>query len=345
MRSRIAILLALCACETPDTLPRPERPPADYASLTAATGRDGGPLVATQRERGIAKAYMDVLSDPALAGLDALFDEDAHFVFAGDEYESHGRIEVRSAHKKLLDALASRTFKARRVLLTDRSQAIAWTMNGKDGSNGSDVGVNGIALVQTKDDGTVSDIHLFYDEGIINAQRGLEPKQLGSGKIKPPPMPSGDPEIVEQAHGSNEERNLQVVSDWLDPGLERDPGKYQAAMSNGIVIETAENPPMTGIAAAMADRDSWHRSIQSLDVQVMPPLIAAGDFVAVEYRLVGTMVNRIGFFPSVNALIQMYGVDIVQVKDGRITHVWRYDDPLQLRTSSTAPPTPARSRP
>jgi ketosteroid isomerase-like protein len=328
MRFELVALAAVVAACEPETVPRPERPPANYASLTDQPSQGSGALVATARERGIAAAYLAALSDPAFTGLDALLDEDAHFVVSGNEHDAHGRSDILAAHKGAFDALASRTFAAHRVLLTDRTQSIEWTLTGT-GKNGKKVGVDGVALAVTKDDGTVSDLQLYFDEGIMRAQLGvIQQPQLAA--LAMPVMPTGSATVVEQAHGSDEARNGQIVSDWLDPGLEKDEGRYAAAMTDDVVFETREAPPLRGKPAAIAGFDRWHQAIGNLDVQVLPPLLVAGNFVEVEYRLVGAMRGRVAFVPPLGGLITLYDVAVVEMRGGKIAHVWRYDNPAQI---------------
>jgi hypothetical protein len=340
MRCELVALAALAACAAcePQTVPRPAAPPADFASLAGKPAQGSGALVATQRERGIAAAYMAALSDPAFTGLDRLLDEDAHFVFTGNEHDAHGRADIIAAHHALFDRLARRAFAARRVLLTDRTQAIEWTMTGEDKTSRAPVGIDGIALAVTKDDGTVSNLQLYFDEGVLRAQLGVI-QQADLAKLPRPAMPAAPPEVVEQAHGSDENRNGQLVSDWLDPGFEKDATRYAAAMTDDVVIDTPEaTAPIRGARAALAELAKWHQAIGNLDVQVLPPLLVAGNFVEVEYRLVGEMRGRIAFVPRLDTpLITLYAVAVVELRAGKIAHVWRYDNPAQiLPDASTA---------
>ena len=55
------------------------------------------------------------------------------------------------------------------------------------------------------------------------------------------------------------------------------------------------------------------------------------DFVVVEYHIVGEQRGPIGRIPAQkDNLLKMFDVDVVQLKDHKITHIWRYDNPAQL---------------
>jgi ketosteroid isomerase-like protein len=308
---------------------RPPRPPADYGSLTIKPVTSTGPLVATQLERQIASKYLDALSTPGFAGLEPLLDEDAHFAFVGDKFDSSGRRAVIATHEKLFGKLAQRKFAARRILLTDSTQSIAWTMTAVDSATQKPVGIQGVALVWTKDDGTVSDLHLYYDEAVLKAQLGGQPQALQSLPLAQ--LPSGPPEVIEQTHSEAEAKHAKIASDWLD-NLENNPGKYVGAMTADVEVETPESDkPMRGAADAKAYYDRIHHSIGNIDTQLIPPPLAAGDFVQVEYRIVGEMRDKIAFIPRLNTpLITLYVVDVLQMRGDQIAHVWRYEDPLQI---------------
>ena len=329
MRSDALVALAMLAACAPETVPRPAKPPADYASLKPKAVTQDDPLAATELERQIAAKYIKALSAADFAGLEQLFDEDAHFVFVGDKLDSHGRREIMAAHTKLLGSLSPRQFAARRVLITDRTQAIAWTLTGNDKATQKAVGITGMSLVWTKDDGTISDLHMFFDEAVLHAQLGGEPKVLQSVPLAQ--APSGPPEIVDQTHAPDEAKHAQIASDWLDD-FEKGEPKYLAAMTDDVEFETLEAAkPMHGQADARVHYDRMHHAIGNIDTQLIPPALAAGDFVEVEYRIVGEMRDKVAFIPRLNIpLITLYVVDVLQFKGDKIAHVWRYDDPLQI---------------
>jgi hypothetical protein len=321
-------VLLLAAC-SPETVPRPARPPADYGSLTVKPVTSTSPLVATQLERQIAPKYLDALSTPSFAGLEPLLDEDAHFVFVGDKFDSSGRRAVIATHDKLFGKLAQRKFAARRILITDSTQSVEWTMTAVDTATQKPVGIEGVALMWTKDDGTVSDLHLYYDEARLKAQLGGEPKVLQSLPLAQ--LPTNPPEIIEQTHSDAEAKHAKIASDWLD-NLENNPGKYIAAMTADVEVETQESDKsMRGAADTKAYYDRIHHSIGNIDTQLIPPPLAAGDYVEVEYRIVGEMRDKIAFIPRLNTpLVTLYVVDVLQMRGDQIAHVWRYDDPLQI---------------
>ena len=330
---QLICVVALAACNTPEVLPRPAHPPADYASLDRAPSAPTSPGAVTALERQIAAKYVAALASPELAGLDALLDEEAHFVFVGNKLDAHGVTEVRRAHDKLLHGLADRRASVVRVLVTDHTQAIEWTMTGD--ASGRPFGIAGIALVQTKDNGTVSDLRLYFDEAVLHAQLGGEPKSLAA--LPPVRLFEGPATIIEQQHTPDEARLARGASDWLD-NLESHEAAYTRAMTDDVVLETRESAaPLTGQAGAHAYYKSLHRSIEdgTLDTQLLPPPLAADGFVAVEYRIVGAMRDRIAFVPNLRAPIAMYVVDVLQMRGDKIAHVWRYDDPLQILPESS----------
>ena len=63
-----------------------------------------------------------------------------------------------------------------------------------------------------------------------------------------------------------------------------------------------------------------------------------GPFVVVEYHIVGEQRRPIGWIPvPKDALIKMSIVDVIEMREGKIARVWRYDNPIQILPSPRDP--------
>src|SRR5262249_38299376 len=148
------------------------------------------------KERKAAEAYIKGLESSGFSELRSVVDEDAHFAFVGFK-DVHGRDNVIKAHQAVLSAFESRRFVVSRGFLTEGSHVLEWTMAGVHSSTQKPVTFRGVSLLWTKDDGAISDVHMYFDEALVNAQVGSGPKQLAS--VTPPQMPSGGTQEIEQA--------------------------------------------------------------------------------------------------------------------------------------------------
>ena len=71
-------------------------------------------------------------------------------------------------------------------------------------------------------------------------------------------------------------------------------------------------------------------SIGQLDTLVNNTL-GAGAFVIVEYTISGEQQGPIGNIPFKSSqLVTLNVIDVVELRDHKIAHVWRYDNPSEI---------------
>ncbi len=291
---------------------------------------------ATDRERVAGDNYTRALSSPGCAELSHVLDEDAHFAFAGFN-DARGAESVIHMHDMLFRAFTSRTFVTTRVLLTDNSQVVEWTMSAVHEATHKPVVLNGVALLWTKDDGSISDVHLYFDEALPKAQAGVGPKSLVA-----PPLPvvlSAPPQVFEQSRSGEETANVVVVREWLSALENNDEPGYLTALTEDFELYTLEAAkPGHGRPDARAYYASIHRSIAQLDTSI-DNIWGIGNFVVVEYHTVGEQRGALSWVPAQrDNLLKMFTVDVVEMRGGKIARIWRYDNPTQILTVSPRAP-------
>lgn len=332
MRRVLAIALfaafAACSCSS-ETIGRPSPPPVNWRSFDAPPAQvDAGMVLATNRERAAGTAYLKALASPSFAALGRCLDEDAHFTFAGFR-DVHGRDNVILVHEALLGAVDDRSFVASRVLLTDRSQIVEWTMTGASKASQKRVALRGIVLLWTKDDGSITDVHLYFDEALAKVQSGAGPKALSS--VPPPTMPSGERQEIEQTRTADESANVATVRGALEAFESGDEAAYLGAMTDDVEVTTLESSkPLHGKPELRAYSKAMHKAIGQLDTSV-DNVWGIGPYVVVEYHIVGEQRGALAWVPAQkDNLLKMYVVDVAEMRAGKIAHVWRYDDPAQI---------------
>jgi ketosteroid isomerase-like protein len=279
-----ALCAVACAGKTALTAPQP---PADWRSLEASP-----PAPPSKPAVSVGRAYVEALSSPGFAALGQLLDDNAHFSFAASS-DVLGRENVVRAHDALLGTFDDRKVELRRRLAADKAQVLEWTMTATQRSNRRPLVIQGVALLWVGSNGTLTDIHLYFDEAQREAQ------------------PGGD-----RSAGAENGPGLSVVREWLEALETKDEAAYLSAMVDDVELITPEaSEPARGKAAARAAFEHLHGDIKRLDTQIRN----AWDFgptVVVEYRITGERRDR---------LLETSLVDVVEFRNGKIARVRRYD--------------------
>jgi ketosteroid isomerase-like protein len=301
----------------------------NWHSFDVPAAVDAGPSAPTEKERALAVEYTAALSSAAFAQLAPLVDDDAHFSFPGMD-DAHGRSSIVHAHEILLGAFDQRRFVTTRAWRTASEQTIEWTMAGIQArdwmrvtATQKPVAIRGLTLLWTKDDGSIADLHVYFDVAAVKAQLGMAPK--GLAPIAVPSMPSGPPQIMDQ--NGQEADNVRVVRTELD-ALENNEGMYLNALTDDVEVNTLERlQPAHGKDEARAYFKAMHKSIAQLDTTIDNGWGVA-KFAIVEYTIAGEQLAPIGWIPSQkDSVIRFHVVDVNELKDGRIARIWRYDNP------------------
>ena len=315
----LAVAAALAAC-SPEILERPQAQYADLKSLEPHATIDAGHASATAKEREIATHYLAALAQTGFADLPALFGDEAHSTFAGVA-DAYTRADIVKLHETMFGAYEPRTFTPTRILITDSAQAIEWTLVATDKQAQRQTAVRGVSLLVTTDDGTIREEHVYFDKLVLD------------GKVPNAPTitPAASPEIVEQQSTPAEQKNLELVQIVLDDHLEKDESKYAAAFAADAEVFTAEDAqPLRGQAGAHA----YWKLLQQTFANLQSTFVSGqgvDGYVFVEYYIVGEQRRKFGLIPiPANPLVKLNIVSVIQLRGGKISRVWRYDNPFQI---------------
>jgi ketosteroid isomerase-like protein len=360
MRIRTIASILLTGCAT-GAAGAPPAPPVDWHAFEVRQTIDAGPQAATAQERAAVEGYAAALSSagapagaPGFAGLGPILDDGAHFAFPG-MHDARGRDAVVQAHGALFGAFEARAVAVTRLWLTENAQTFEWTMTGThersfEGTPPTHrpVTFRGLTILWTKDDGHVTDVHVYFDVAVVQAQLGAWPgkRPLPAGRAhRTPdlamvaavsPIPDRAPpqtfETVEQKGSPDELQNVAVVRSALDALEDDHETPYVQTMTDDVEIVTAERPkPMRGKADALAYFRAIHGSIDQLDTTIDGAWGFRG-FAVVEYDIAGDQVGPIGWVPvGEDKVIRLHLVDVVEMRDGKIARITRYDNPAEVR--------------
>ena len=88
--------------------------------------------------------------------------------------------------------------------------------------------------------------------------------------------------------------------------------------------------PLRGKDEARTSFRQMHKAIGQLDT-TLDNAWAVGSFVVVEYFVSGEQVGPVGWVaPQRDRPFRIEVVDVLEMHDARIAHVWRYSNPGQL---------------
>jgi|HubBroStandDraft_1064217.scaffolds.fasta_scaffold21942_4 ketosteroid isomerase-like protein len=341
----LAFLLLVAGCPS-ETVSPPPSPPVNWQSFDASARGSSAPSGPTESERAASELYIAALASPGFAALGARLDEDAHFIFPGTD-DAHGRDSIIRAHDKLLGAVDPRKVVAVRVWRTSNEQTVEWELTGVQtrdwmGIKPSQkrVRVKGIALIWTKDDGSITDLHLYFDIAAVKAQLGVGPKELVAATTREldavgdAGVPAA-PEITEQSSSPAEQTNVAAARAALDALENNNLAAYEDAMADDVEVHTLErSQPARGKSGASAYFTAMHKAIGQLDTTVTDAW-GLGSFVVLEYTIAGVQLGPIGWFPSQRErAILLHIVDIVDIVGGKVARIWRYDNPGELVVAS-----------
>src|SRR5262249_8776485 len=150
------------------------------------------------------------------------------------DQDTRGRDRVVGAHNALFGAFEQRSFALSRVLRTDRSQSLEWTFSGVDSRVQKPVAVKGVTLLWTNDDGSLSDVHLYFDPALVKAQLGVGPPELQT--LPRPPISSGAPQVLEQGGTPEETANVALVRAMLKALEDNRESAFLSTLANDVEV-------------------------------------------------------------------------------------------------------------
>jgi len=332
-RTSVTLMCVALASCSGETVERPPPAPVDWQSLEPRPVPETTKDVATAKERALPALYAAALGSAGFAQLGPLLEDEAHFDAAGMD-ETHGRDSVLRAHDALLGAFDQRKVALSRVWRTPGEQTVEWTMAATQARDWlgvaptkKPVSFKGLTLLWTKDDGSITDVHVYFDVAVVKAQLGVGPKELLA--LPPATPPSGEPQVVEQTGSSDEMANVALVRRALDALESNKEADYVAAMADATELQTLERAPAKGQAEARAYFKSARKAIGQLDTTVLNAW-GVGPFAVVEYTLAGELLGPLGSIPfQRDKVVRLEVVDVCEIASGKILRTWRYDNPAQ----------------
>jgi hypothetical protein len=350
MRNKIptAIVLLAAACSDETVAPPPKAPVGQLEPVAVVYASSD---IVTAKERALPELYATALSSSApdgaapFSGLAPLLNQDlAQFSSPGIP-PAHEPVGIVAAHNALFGAFDDRHVAIGRVWRTPNEQSIEWIMTAKHtrdwmGIAGTRKAVSfkGLTLLWTKDDGTIVDIHVYFDVGLLKLQLGgTGPKELFALPLPVPP--TGPAQVFEQTQtaSASNPNGVAIVKSWLDALENNKESDYMAALAEAPEIYTLERvSPMKGKDDIKKYYKATRKAIGQLDATINNAWGIA-EFAIVEYGLDGEQLGTFSWIPLLarlptrtTQLAHFDLVDVCEIRDGKIARIWRYDNPAEV---------------
>jgi ketosteroid isomerase-like protein len=335
MPNTLAVAGALLVACSSENAGAPPPAPVDWHAFDVPHGPVVVPPGPTAKERAIAEQYAAILASADLKSLASLLAGDVHLSFPGMP-DGRGKEGVVNAHETLFGAFDRRKMVITRLWRTDSAQAIEWTVSGVQtaewmGATATNkpVAFKGLTVLVTKDDGTISDVHIYFDVAVVKAQLGLGPRELAA--LPPAAPPGGAPQVFEANRDAAEDRDMAAARATIDALEKNDEGAYVATMTEDVVVETLERAqPMRGRDEQRAYFRAVHRAIGMLDTTT-DNTWGITRYAVAEYSIAGEQLAALGWVAAQrDKVIRLQVVDVMEIRDGKVSHVWRYDNLSQI---------------
>ncbi len=189
--------------------------------------------------------------------------------------------------------------------------------------------IRGVTLLWTKDDGTLTDVHVYFDVAVVKAQLGAGPKELAG--LAAPPMPSAPGPVIDQT--GQELDNAAVVRSALAALENNSEGAYMGVMADDIEVHTLERAePARGKDDQRAYFTTMHKVIAQVDTTI-DNAFSVGPYAIVEYSITGEQLAPIGWVPlQRNRVVKLHVVEVDEVANAKLARIWRYDNPSEIAT-------------
>jgi steroid delta-isomerase-like uncharacterized protein len=274
--------------------------------------------------------------------------------------EVNGRAAIQENMTEWFDTFKDMKLGYSRVWAKNEMLVLEWVINGKHhgqlfGVKGTDekIGHYGLSVVTVNSEGKAQSEHRYGELGAVMSQVG------GAGpKVKPrpiPPIPEA-PETTMSTSSGDEDKNVEVGKNVL-AALEG--GKKEADFMSLLADDVEQDGLFhLGMSKGKDGAKAFYKGFTTAfpDAKFeISKAIGIGDYAIIESVLKGTHKGTLGTIAATKKPIAIHLVDIVKVKDGKVTRAWTYQNSLELQqqlglfsmpagtvlASQAAPPGPA----
>jgi steroid delta-isomerase-like uncharacterized protein len=328
--------------ETPKPPEAPSAPPVTPPATTATAepaAQTTAPAAAKPSPQDTAKAIIAAVTD----GLNAhdpgkflaSYADDGTTVVPGLP-DLKGKDAMTADVKKFFDAFPNAKFGFSRVWQKNDVLVTEWVFNGTHSGDfmgmkatEKPVGYTGVSIVWVNGDGKIKEEHRYADGGTLFAQLGMGPKGMKARAI--PAMPSSTEWHF--AKGTpDEDKGVDAMKNAYSILEKKDEKGYGDILADDVVWDDSMAPTLI---KGKADNVKWIKPFWAAFPDIKFSAANAWgveDFAIAEATITGTQKGAFMGIPASKKAINIHGVDIVQIKDGKAIKGWTYGNSVEMMT-------------
>jgi steroid delta-isomerase-like uncharacterized protein len=335
-----------CACEEKTKSAGPAASASALPAAASAAPSAAKPSPAELIERTVSSGVEAWNShDPARVA--ALFEHEATVVIEGAPPMTGGDAIAAEAKQ---DFAAYPDFKVAvtRLFVHGTTGVFEWVITGKnDGPfmgqkpTGRQMGVAGVSVATFDEEGLIKQEHRYCDLPTIQSQ--LDPTAK-AGTFRTPLVSPTAPMETHVSKGTPDETKTMEQGDAVISAFEgKNESKYMATVTDDYVLEDETTPGPQKAADLKAGMTSLNKAFPDWTDQRSMMMAADGYFVA-EVVLTGTQKGPLGPMKATNKPINVHGVDIQLLADGKVRREWEYANTAEMLIELGMMPAPSSPR-
>jgi uncharacterized protein (TIGR02246 family) len=207
-------------------------------------------------------------------------------------------------------------------------------------TDGRPMGHEGLLFYRFLPSGLVAEERRYLDSLTPMAQLGA----LGAVAARPPPAVPDEPKryVARAVDGARERREIATVRTMLAALDANDPAGFLANVTDDAVVdEMIEPQPFAGRPGVTAWLAKWKAAVLGAKSEITT-IAAVGDSVLVETVLRGTLNGTLGPVIASARPFTVHRAMVMQVGEGRISHVRAFMNGKELAQAVGQWPPPAR---
>ncbi len=360
MRQRLhaaMTLTVLAACggqqTTTPAAPTPAGPaasatsaPTGQATVSAAPPAPPPPLA--ELEKKALSAWYAAFNAHDTKGLAALYASDAVAAATGPGgwVEQKGPDAIVGAYAPVFGAMPDLKAAPVRVFQKKDTVIVEWAASGTNtgplmggAPTNKKAAVWGASVFSFNPDGFIVREEGFHDQATILQQLGKMP-----GKARDlATLPAGDPTFVTAAGTPDEDKLVdQMKATWPATWNKRDPKAYAEVITDDALHSEVASPnDYKGKEANVKECAMYSKALPDMTTTIDKAWAFAPNFIVSEFTFTGTMKGPIGPFKATNKPVTIHGLDVDELKDGKLQKGVTYSNGMELLAALGVLPKPA----
>jgi steroid delta-isomerase-like uncharacterized protein len=347
----LAVGFMLCACgggeepKVPEMEPTPVAttpPPPDTAE---APPQEPKATMAELQQKAVTGMFeaLNAHDSKKLAGFYA---ENAVVNVAGTPGEATGRDAIAVENQKIFDAFSNAKYAPARVWMKDDVVVTEWAFNGTHSGDlhgikatEKPVGFMGASVAWFTPEGLIKQENTYYDMGTVMSQ-------IGKSKQKARAVPTlpASPQVFTSSGSADEAKNLEAVKQMWGAFETKKDSEFTATLTDDV-----EWDDMTE-AQTSKGKDSAKKFFVMM-IKAFPDgkmsttnTWTVGEYVVSEGSFTGTHKGPFFGIRPTQKQVTMRGLDIMQVKDGKVAKGWSYSNSADLMAQLGLLPQPGAQK-